>query len=40
MLLMIDAVQAAPQQRSMQINTTIRFQAILRDNSGLAGGMP
>src|SRR5579875_247766 len=40
MLLMIDAVQAAPQQRSMQINTTIRFQAILRDNGGLAGGMP
>jgi hypothetical protein len=39
-LLMIDAVQAAPQQRSMQINTTIRFQAILHDNNGLAGGMP
>jgi Tfp pilus assembly protein PilO len=37
MLLMIDAVQAAPQQRSAQINTTIRFQIILHEDGG---GLP
>lgn len=30
MLLMIDTVQAAPQEHSVQINATIRFQAIVR----------
>jgi hypothetical protein len=40
MLLILDALQAAPQQRNNQINTTIRFQAIVREPSsnGTAGG--
>lgn len=33
-LLMIDAVQAAPRENSPQINTTIRFQAIVQTGSG------
>jgi hypothetical protein len=31
MLLILDALTAAPQQRNNQINTTIRFQAIVRE---------
>jgi hypothetical protein len=33
MLLMLDALQAAPQQRSGQINASIRFQAIVREQA-------
>ncbi|HSU60551.1 MAG TPA: hypothetical protein VLI55_14660 [Bryobacteraceae bacterium] len=41
MLLMLDNLQAAPQQKNGQINTSIRFQAIVRENaSGSAGGQP
>ncbi|MGH9583682.1 MAG: hypothetical protein ACRD4O_12165 [Bryobacteraceae bacterium] len=40
MLLMIDAVQAAPREHSAQINTTIRFQAILRGDRGATAGLP
>lgn len=32
MLLMIDAVQAAPREHSTDINATIRFQAIVQDS--------
>jgi len=32
MLLMLDNLQAAPQQKGGQINTSIRFQAIIRDD--------
>ena len=31
MLLMLDALQAAPQQKSGQINASMRFQAIVRE---------
>lgn len=31
MLLILDAMQASPQQRNNQINTAIRFQAIVRE---------
>lgn len=41
MLLMLDALQAAPVQKGGQINTSIRFQAIVRDDSVAAtGGLP
>jgi Tfp pilus assembly protein PilO len=40
MLLMIDAVQAAPQQHSPQISMTVRFQAILQDPAASSGGLP
>ncbi len=41
MLLMLDNLQAAPQQKEGQINTSIRFQAIVReDASAGAGGQP
>jgi hypothetical protein len=42
MLLMLDALAAAPQQKSGQINTSIRFQAVVRDASpgAGAGGQP
>lgn len=41
MLLMLDNLQAAPQQRSGQINTSIRFQAIIREPANAAaGGLP
>lgn len=41
MLLMLDTLQAAPQQKAQQINTSIRFQAIIRDEpSSVAGGQP
>ncbi len=32
MLLMLDNLQAAPQQKGGEINTSIRFQAIIRDD--------
>lgn len=42
MLLMLDALQAAPQQKEGQITTSIRFQAIVREDAGAvaAGGQP
>jgi len=41
MLLMLDNLQAAPQQRNGQINTSIRFQAIIREPANAAaGGLP
>lgn len=36
-LLMIDAVQAAPREHSAEINTTIRFQAIVQTGDGEKG---
>jgi Tfp pilus assembly protein PilO len=39
MLLMLDALQAAPVQKGGQINTSIRFQAIVRDESGANSGV-
>lgn len=40
MMLMLDSMQAAPQQRGGQINTSIRFQAIVLEPAGpvIAGG--
>ena len=42
MLLMLDALTVAPQQKGGQITTSIRFQAIVREDSSLAasGGQP
>jgi hypothetical protein len=42
MLLILDALTAAPQQRNSQINTAIRFQAIVREAAAgaTAGGQP
>jgi len=42
LLLMLDTLQAAPQQHSPQINTSIRFQAIVREEpaAGVTGGQP
>jgi hypothetical protein len=42
MLLILDALQAAPQQRDNRINTGIKFQAIVREPaaSATAGGQP
>lgn len=41
MLLMLDTLQASPQQKGQQINASIRFQAIIREEpSALAGGQP
>jgi Tfp pilus assembly protein PilO len=41
MLLILDNLQAAPQQKGGQINTSIRFQAVIRENAGGAvGGQP
>ena len=42
MLLILDALTAAPQQRNSQINTAIRFQAIVREApaNATAGGQP
>ncbi|HEY7303673.1 MAG TPA: hypothetical protein VH601_06155 [Bryobacteraceae bacterium] len=42
-LLILDALQAAPQQRSGQITTSIRFQAVVREDASAAiaaGGQP
>lgn len=42
MLLMLDALQAAPQQKGGEITTSIKFQAIIREDAGMAaaGGQP
>ena len=41
MLLMLDAMQAAPQQRQGQLTTSIRFQAVIREEpNAAAGGQP
>jgi hypothetical protein len=43
MLLMIDTVRATPQQHGGEIDTEIRFQAVIRENSeggGTIGGQP
>jgi Tfp pilus assembly protein PilO len=42
MLLMLDTLQAAPQQHAGQITTSIRFQAVVRDEpaAAAAGGQP
>jgi Tfp pilus assembly protein PilO len=41
MLLMLDAMQAAPQQRAGQLTTAIRFQAVIREEPNVvAGGQP
>lgn len=37
MLLMLDRLQAAPQQKNNQINTQIRFQVVVREAPGPAG---
>ncbi len=40
MLMILENLQAAPQQKSGQIATSIRFQAIVRDDVGAPGGQP
>ncbi len=41
MLLMLDTLQASPQQKGQQINASIRFQAIIREEPSVtAGGQP
>jgi Tfp pilus assembly protein PilO len=41
MLLMLDTMQAAPQQRAGQLTTSIRFQAVIREEpAAAAGGQP
>lgn len=41
LLLMLDTLQASPQQKGQQINASIRFQAIIREEPSLpAGGQP
>lgn len=41
MLLMLDAMQAAPQQKAGQLTTSIRFQAVIREEpSVITGGQP
>lgn len=40
MLLMLDTLTAAPQQRNNQINTAIRFQAIVREAALPEGSKP
>lgn len=42
MLLMLDTLQAAPQQKGGQITTSIKFQAIVREDASMAaaGGQP
>lgn len=41
MLLMLDAMQAAPQQKAGLLTTSIRFQAVVREEaSATAGGQP
>ncbi len=39
MLLMLENLQAAPQQRSGQINTSIRFQVVVQEQPGAAGSV-
>src|ERR1700761_1169473 len=38
MLLMLDTMQAAPQQHAGQLTTSIRFQAVIREEPNTAGG--
>jgi Tfp pilus assembly protein PilO len=38
-LLMLENLQAAPQQKSGQINTSIRFQAVIQEQPGPAEGV-
>src|SRR5579875_1456891 len=38
MLLMLDTMQAAPQQRAGQLTTSIRFQAVIREEPSAAAG--
>lgn len=40
MLLMLDTMQAAPQQHAGQLTTSIRFQAVIREEANGAGGQP
>lgn len=41
MLLILDNLQAAPQQKGGQINTAIRFEAVIREGAGeVSGGQP
>ena len=41
LLIMVDTIQVAPQQKGNQINTNIRFQTIIRDDgSGPMRGQP
>lgn len=41
MLLMLDNLQAAPQQKGGQIDVSIRFQAVIRENTGkISEGQP
>ena len=40
MLLMLDTKQAAPQQHPGQITTSVRFQAVIREEASAAGGQP
>ena len=41
MLLMLDTLQAAPQQRGAEINAAIRFQSVIRDEASAGlGGQP
>ncbi len=39
MLLMLDALAATPQQKGGQINTSIRFQAVIRDDGSVVSGV-
>jgi hypothetical protein len=39
MLLMLDALGATPQQKGGQINTSIRFQVVIRDDGSMASGV-
>lgn len=39
MLLMLDTLQATPQQRGGQIDTEIRFQVIIREPAGMQTGL-
>lgn len=40
MLLMLENLQAAPQQHAGQINTSIRFQAVIREEPSAGGQQP
>jgi Tfp pilus assembly protein PilO len=39
MLLMLDALGATPQQKGGEINTSIRFQAVIRDDGSAVSGV-
>ncbi|MGA8029789.1 MAG: hypothetical protein WB992_21815 [Bryobacteraceae bacterium] len=40
MLLMLEQLQAAPQQKGGRINASVRFQAIIREEPYASGGQP